>query len=33
MELFLDLLMLDTPNYPSKVMTFADMVNMADNVC
>ncbi len=25
--------MLDTPNDPSKVMTFAAMVNIADNAC
>ena len=26
-------LMLDTPNGPYKVMTFAGMVNIADNAC
>ncbi len=29
----MDLLMLDTPNDPSKVMTFAAMVVIAENVC
>ncbi len=29
----MDLLILDTPNDPSKVMNFAGMVNIADNAC